>query len=133
MHEFSITPGLKKCALANRRYKEFLGKTRNLSKQSEKEKKRKLKLAEVGEIRKQRLTVQNTTSSLEKDIVKYSIEEEEKQTIINKSKKTEKTELIQKNSREKSYKMSQLDESIQSLEEELRKTSDYDFLLIRIS
>ena len=100
-----------------------------MSKQSEKEKKRKLKLAEVGEIKKQRLTVQNTTSSLEKDIVKYSIEEEEKQTIINKSKKTEKTELIQKNSREKSYKMSQLDESIQSLEEELRKTSDYDFLV----
>ena len=40
-----------------------------------------MKLAEIGEIRKQRVTLQNTISSLEKDILRYSIGVGEKQSL----------------------------------------------------
>ena len=45
-----------------------------------KERKRRLILA-IGETKKKRVTLQNTISSLEKDIMKYSIEVEEKQSF----------------------------------------------------
>ena len=40
-----------------------------------------MELAEIGEIRRQRVTLQNRISTLEKDIAKYSIEAEEKQSF----------------------------------------------------
>ena len=45
-----------------------------------KERKRRLILV-IGETKKKRVTLQNTISSLEKDIMKYSIEVEEKQSF----------------------------------------------------
>ena len=52
-----------------------------MSRQNERERKRKMELAEIGEMRKQRVSLQNSISTLEKDIVKYSIEAEEKQSF----------------------------------------------------
>ena len=79
LHEYVIPQALKKnCQLANGRYKLALEDIKKATVETEKSRKRKLKLEEIANVKKQKLTVRETTESLNKGIEKYFAEAEEK-------------------------------------------------------
>ena len=79
LHEYKIPQALKKsCKLANGRYKLALEDSKKENAETEKSRKRKLKLEEIANVKESKLPVQETIESLNKGIEKYLAETEEK-------------------------------------------------------
>ena len=117
LHEYVIPQALKKsCKLANGRYKLALEDSKKATVETEKSRKRKLKLEEIANVKKQKLTVQETIESLNKGIEKYLAEAEEKRdfTLLSKA------NAFRKSVKEKQQTLNDLNNAQKKLEEEVK-------------
>ena len=119
-HEFFITPECRKnCKLANGRYKVALQKAKENKEVTTKDLKRKSKLDEIDQVKKQKINIENTISELQNEIENETLAAEENPTSLVKAAS------FVRSLREKRELLKSLNQSQSKLEEEYKKNENF--------
>lgn len=118
IHEYKITGDLSKsCKLANSRYKSALAEKKKTKEGNENDRKRKLMMDELADVKRHRDSTVSCIEVLNKDIEKYSFEAEEKRDMDILSK----ANALRKAVTEKRELVKTLGNAVENLEKEIKE------------